>query len=178
MTLISSYGGPDSNSYVSVTEANSFIKTAIIDNTSWTSATNATKQAALMEASRDVDSRKYVGTRFFSEQHLEFPRQLKSRFPFDRTVNTTITQDLNQRRMQRNVKEATCFQALHLLRLGGRNRDLENQQNGIVQISESVGPMREFIQYGQRVNPARAKLSSDAAVLLAPWMTKPNVLRA
>lgn len=177
MTLISSYGGPDSNSYIDVTQADSFIESAIFDPSSWTALSTIQKGAALMLASSDVDSRQYIGRRFFHDQHLEFPRESNPHFPLNRTVTTAGSQDITQRRMQRNVSEATAHQAAHIARNGGRNQHLENIANGIRGISESVGPIREFVQYGQRITQSVAKFDTVALSLLQPWMTTKRILR-
>lgn len=177
MTLISSYGGPDSNSYISITEADSFICSAVFDPSDWTALTDTQKEAALIGASIDIDSRQYVGHRFFFDQHLEFPRQLRSAFPFNRTSAETITQDVNQKRMQRNVQQACAYQALMIARCGGFNVHAERIQSGIKGISESVGPIREFIQYGTRASAAGARLDGRAVTLLQPWLTGRTIRR-
>jgi len=178
MTLIASYGGPDSNSYIDVTQANSFIRTAIIDNAAWIALTSAQKQAALIQASRDIDSRTYLGTRYYYEQRLEFPRQIRSAFPYDRASTETLTQDVVQKRMRETVQEACAQQANYIARNGGRNKDAENIQNGIVSISESVGPIREFVQYGKHARVSSARFSHEALQLLQEWMVGRRIYRA
>jgi hypothetical protein len=178
MTLISSYGGITSNSYIDATQANSFIRTSTLDNDDWFELTLTQKQAALMMASRDIDSRQYIGHRYYFDQALEFPRQLRSAFPFNRTSSTTVSQDTIQRRMQENVQKAAALQALKIARQGGRNQHLENIANGITGISESVGPIREFVQYGQvRAAGSSAKFDPQALALLQEWMTSRKIYR-
>jgi len=177
-TLIPSYGGPDSNAYISITDADSFIESSIFDPTIWTNLNTLQKCSAIIQASIDIDSRQYVGNRFFADQHLEFPRELRSAFPWNRTTIRTFTEDTIQKRMKRNVKEACAFQAFFIARYGGRSPHLENISQGIRGISESVGPIREFIQYGQRVNQQNAKFDATALSLLQPWMTTRKIWRA
>ena len=181
MTLISSYGGPDSNGYISLTEANSFICSAIpeavLNPTLWTGLTDPQREACIMMASVDIDSRQYIGTRFFYDQHLEFPRQQNSRFPFRRVVTEIGSNDVVQERMRKNVQQACAYQAFHIARDGGRNQHLQNIANGIRGISESVGPIREFVQYGQRITQSSAKFDSVALSLLQPWMTGRRIYR-
>lgn len=178
MTLVSSYGGPDSNSYIDVTQANSFIRTAIIDNAAWIGLTSQQKQAALIQASRDIDSRQYIGHRYYYEQRLEFPRQLRSAFPYNRTSTETLTQDVIQKRMRETVQEATAHQANFIARNRGRNQAVEDIQNGITSVSESIGPIREFVQYGKRANVNSARFSAEALQLLQEWMTGRRIFRA
>ena len=178
MTLISSWGGPDSNSYINVSQANSFIRSAVFDNDAWMVLDNTQKQAALIQATRDIDGRQYLGHRYFYEQALEFPRQLRSAFPYNRTSTETLTQDVIQLRMQRSVQEACAQQALFIARQGGRNRHAENIQNKIAGISESVGPIREFVQYGQKATTGGMKLSVDSVQLLQEWLVGRRIFRA
>ena len=182
MTLISSYGGPDSNGYISLTEANSFILTAIPEGvlcpTLWTDLSTVAQEASIMMATIDIDSRQYVGNRFFFDQHLEFPRELRSAFPFNRTTVRTFTEDTIQKRMKRSVQEACAYQALHIARHQGRSTHLSNIAQGIRGISESVGPIREFVQYGQRISNQNAKFEPTALALLQEWMTTRRVWRA
>lgn len=181
MTLISSYGGNGSNAYISLTEANSFICSAIpealLNPTIWTGITDGAKEACIMMASNDIDSRQYIGSRFYYEQHLEFPRQVNPRFPFNRTVTEVSSFDVIQQRMKTNVQQACAYQAFHIARDGGRNQHLQNISNGITGISESVGPIREFVQYGQNKTQSSAKFDSVALSLLQPWMTGRRIYR-
>ena len=73
MTLIASYGGNGSNSYIDATQATSFIKSATLSFDAWTSLSGAQKQAALQMATRDIESFTYSGFRYFSDQTLQFP---------------------------------------------------------------------------------------------------------
>lgn len=181
MTLIDSYGGPDSNAYISLTEANSFIGSGIPESvlapTIWGGLNNPQKEAAIMMASIDIDSRQYIGQRFFNDQHLEFPRLVNPHFPLNRTVTAIGSLDVTQKRMKRNVQEACAYQAFQIARDGGRNQHLQNIASGIKGISESVGPIREFVQYGQRTTQSAAKFDSVALSLLQPWMTSRRILR-
>lgn len=178
MTLISSWGGPDSNSYIDLTQANSFITTAIIDYSGWTALTTPQREAALIQASRDIDSRQYIGARYYFDQRLEFPRVLNSAFPFNRTTTGTITQDVVQKRMQGQVQEATAQQAAFIAKNSGASQHAENIQAGIVSISESVGPIREFVQYGANARVSSARFSVEALQLLQDWMTGRRIYRA
>jgi len=181
MTIISSYGGPGSNAYISLTEANSFICSAIpeavLNPTFWTGLADNQREACIMMASIDIDSRQYIGSRFYFDQHLEFPRQVNPRFPHNRIVTTIGSLDVIQQRMKRNIQEACAYQAFHIARDGGRNQHLTNIANGIRGLSESVGPIREFVQYGQRITQSSAKFDSVALSLLQPWLTGRKIFR-
>jgi hypothetical protein len=177
VTLIASWGGADSNAYINVSQANSFIKSAIFDHSSWDGLSGAQKSAAVIQASQDIDSRQYIGHRFNHDQLLEFPRQMRSAYPFNRTVTATITQDVIQRRMQINVQQACAHQALFIARQGGFNAHAERIQAGIKGVSETVGPINTFIQYGQRSSAGGTKLTPQALSLLQEWTTGRRIYR-
>jgi hypothetical protein len=178
MTLIASYGGNASNAYIDLTQANSFIRTAVFANEEWFDLSGTERAAILMQATRDIDSRQYVGTRRFFAQFLEFPRELRSSFPWNRTTQTeTTTGDDTQRRMLRDVTEACALQAVFLARQGGRNEHAERLSQGIRSISEGVGPIREFVQYGQRATGQSARLAQDVVARLSEWTTTRRVIR-
>ncbi len=178
MTLITLYGGSDSNSYIDITQADSFITTSIFDSSSWTDLSSVQKGAAILQATQDVDSRQYIGGRFNSEQLLEFPRQVRSSFPYNRVGTELTTEDAIQLRMRQDVQQATAHQALKIARDGGRNVHIENVKNNIVGISESVGPIREFVQYGQKSAVGNMRLSTESLTLLQDWWPGMKIFRA
>jgi len=177
MTLIASYGGNASNAYINVTQANSFIKTTVLANDEWFALGSSDRAALLMQATRDIDSRQYVGSRRYHDQFLEFPRQMRSAFPWNMTSTETVTGDETQRRMLRDVTEACALQAMFLARNSGRNEHAERLAQGIRSVSEGVGPIREFVQYGQRATGGSARLSHEAVTRLSPWTTTRRILR-
>jgi hypothetical protein len=178
MTLIASWGGTGSNAYINISQANSFIRSAIIDNTAWIALSTTQKEAALIQATRDIDSKQYIGFRYYYEQRLEFPRQLRSAFPYNRTSTETLTEDIVQVRMRGEVQEACAQQANYIARNGGRNIHAERVQNHIVGWSESVGPMREFIQYGQKATAGGMRITPEANQLLQDWVMGRRIYRA
>lgn len=172
MSLISSYGGPNSNSYISLTAASSFLETTLIGKqlTVWTSLTSVQQAAVLMQATRDIDTRQYLGIRRFYDQKLEFPRQIQSAFPYNRTSTETLTQDVEQKRMQSDVERATAYQAAWLAEFEGLSDDQANIALGIKQFSERVGPISQTVIYGQRTSSGNARLSPQALAHLHPWL--------
>lgn len=74
MTIIVTPGGSDSNSYATRAEADQY-HTERLHNTAWTNADTATKEAALVWATRTLDANFYwVGVKSTEEQALEWPR--------------------------------------------------------------------------------------------------------
>ena len=179
MTLISAYGGPESNSYIDVTQATSFIKTATFSYDAWNALSGTQKQAALMMATRSIDSFTFTGHRYNSDQLLKFPREFRSTFPWNRTNSATITEDVMQLRMMNNVQQATAIQAAKIAVDGGFSPDAARIASGVSQWSESVGPIKESVQYG-KVNASasnRSRMDPDAMALLQEWMTSRRIYR-
>lgn len=175
MTVIASWAGTTDNSYISFTAANSYISTSMVDPSAWTDASTAQKEAALMEATRDIDSKQYIGDRYYYEQRLEFPRKVDgSRWPWNYTSSVTPNVDVDQARAQLAVEQATCQQALWILRNSGRNYHNERISSGIKSFSESVGPISESATYG---GGAIERLCPEALAVLSPWFTGRRVYR-
>ncbi len=180
MTLISAYGGEESNSYIDVTQANSYIKSATLNFEAWTSLSGSQKQAALQMATQDIEAFTYSGFRYFADQRLKFPRQFQSRFPFNRTTAATLGQDTTQVRMASDVQRATALQALKIANDGGSDPHASRIAAGVSGWSEAVGPIRESVQYGKVSNRSsnRSRLDPRAFALLQEWMTSRRIYRA
>lgn len=177
MTLDYTWGGQNSNSYVSHTDASSFITTGMTFSTPWTSSTTAVQEAALMEASLALDALQYVGERFYPTQKLEWPRSLLSSWPMNLSYQSGEDLSIEQLQMKDAVQKATCYQAVFIL---GNNSKLRkhsaNKAFGIKKYSEDNGPLQEFVEYsgvGQAI-----QIASEALRLLGKWQTSKRVYRA
>ena len=173
MTIVASWGGSTATSYLALTDAASFVTTALIYTTPWTDATSVKQEAALISATRQIDARQYVGERFYVDQILEFPRRFSTHFA-QLTTTTSLLFTPDQVRMERAVKEATCHQAVWLLRRGGRNIHAEHIASGISEIRETTGPLTDFVKYSSR---RVITLNPEASLLLQPWMEAKRVVR-
>lgn len=185
MTVIASWGGAGSNAYVDHTAANSIITTTVVEYSDWTSASTATRNAAIIQAARDIDAFNYLGIRWYHDQNLEFPRELRSNFPWNRVGTTDPNSlDVEHARMKRRVEEASALQALFILRNGGRNEFIEAQASGIAEQTLQVGPVRETVKYGQgsgsagvRGGARKAKFAPEAYSLLSDYREGPTIFR-
>lgn len=175
-TLIESWGGNGSNVYVGLTEANSYITNAVFDPAAWTACTTAQQQAALMEATLQIDRGTFLGGRYYSDQKLKFPRSVGGQsYTEIGSPSSTL-----QAQMKSDVERACCYQALFICRNSGRNTDAERIQAGISAFSESIGPVKEFVQYGaagKGIQNAQI-LVQDARDLLGRWRVDPSVYRS
>lgn len=178
-TLVDSWGGNGSNVYVSHTAADSYITSAIYDASAWTAATTAQQQAALLEATIDIDRINFVGTRYFPDQSLAMPRAF-SQGRYSAWTQIGTPDGVLQAQMKSDVERACCHQALFICRNAGRNEHAERIQQGISAVSEGIGPVKEFTQYGaagKGISKAQI-LDQKTLDLLARWREGPRVWRA
>lgn len=178
-TLIESYGGPQSNAYVSLTFADSFLSVSAYAPAVWTAATTTQREAAIKQATRDVDAFTYVGERYYNDQYLKFPREFRNRFPWNRTETASLVGDNTQYRMQRAVQEATCFQAYKIVAEAGSTIIPNLIQQGVVSKAKQVGPISESVNLGnaRASGTMRARMDSQAYALLQEWMTSRRIYR-
>lgn len=197
-TLVTSYGAPDANCYVSFSDANSIVESSSLDYQRWTDAATTTREIALIRATRDIDSNMWFGGKFFFNQALSFPRASRGvglwdqyaygeegygwnygDFPWQyyganlsqTTVNTFNVEYTLQREA---VKRACANQAVHLLRsLKGRNYHRERQAQGIVSYSESIGKVSESYAYGKTT----LSLAPEAFDELRFYLGSPQIAR-
>ena len=178
--IISTYGGSNSNSYVSLVDATSYIGASKIFFDDWT-LNSTVQEMALVQATRDIDGRNWLGNQWFYYQMLEFPRVPPGAvFPYgtvsraepDQTfVNLTET-DEYQRKMKLRVAFATCEQAFWRLRNGGFLSHREAQFQGIRSQGRSLR-FSESFSYG---DPDQV-LCAEAWDLLRYYRGTPRVLR-
>lgn len=168
------WGGDSANSYISVVSANAFITSSIVDSSAWTDSTIMQRAAALIEATRDIDSHDYLGCRYYSDQMLLFPREFSGQFPWNRTIgpNNFSTE---QTRMQTAVEQATCYQALSILRKGGRDTHQERILSGIERFKQVAGQAEEDITY--RSGGSSSRLCPDAINRLRSYRGQKSVFR-
>lgn len=73
MALDTTVGGENSDSYASVTEADTYH--AAYGNTAWAAiSTSALKEAALRKAAQYIDTKVFIGVKVSATQALEWPR--------------------------------------------------------------------------------------------------------
>lgn len=74
MALISTAGGATSNSFTSVTFADNYLLTERVGVSGWDSYGNGQKEAALIQATRELERERFKGARVTTTQALSFPR--------------------------------------------------------------------------------------------------------
>lgn len=146
LTLIDTWGGSTSNTYISLEDADLLITMELLDSEPWASAAESQRRAALASATRNIDSYNWVGEKYFFQQLLQFPRTPQGadffygpygRAESDAQTLSLMNQDEYLRKQRIRVRRACAIQANYLLRTKGRNLDRETQFIGATSRSSS-----------------------------------------
>ncbi len=150
----------DTNSYVSVAEADAFFADKFFADTSpWEAATAADKERALITATRRIDALSLVGTKADPLQALEFPRawQVWEEDEPGVYVETGVLP---------NVKRACMEEALATLAGEEEPLRVQLQREGVT--SAKIGSTSESYSGTGAMRPAL--LSESAAGYLRPYL--------
>ena len=142
LVIVATPGASTANSYVTLAEAETFVL-EFLNTTTWAAATNATKNAALVEATHDIDCLSLIGTpdgEQYDEEASDYqPLHFPTTDDFDDTDTAYIPDD---------VKRATVVQAMYLIRAGEAEQASQDiMAQGIVnqnlgRLSQSYSPYR------------------------------------
>jgi len=150
-TFDATAGGSSANSFVSVSYADDYFA-GNLESATW-GIPSAQKQAALVQATRRLNSETYGGRRNTSTQSLAFPRQFIIAYdvPDQAYIDSTTIPEL--------LAQATCELALHYLKqVNGEfsvdDRDLETLT------SYKLGPMDFGIRGGYKADSLPQKVKN------------------
>lgn len=178
ITPDTTWGGPAANAYLTLDEADEWIRANKVHFDEWELAKDVQRQAALYEATRTIDELVWHGGQFFWNQARSFPRfppggtypwgrdQPDAEWPQLAALDPYLSQQ------ERDVKIATCEQALAVLRNEGRDAVREEQFLGVSSVSR-----------GARVSTSRGfggtheKLHPDALRALRRYRGQKRVVR-
>ena len=171
VTIIATKGSYDSNTYVTLAEANAYF-VARLDCEHWTSATDDDKRRALITATRLVDGLTFKYARETTTQALAFPRvgsptHERHILYASNGVTTIIPTD---------IKNAVYEQALQLLSSGstGGGELAELRKQGVK--TQSIGDVTvQFSESAKEIvsGPAQEEaLSSNALTILKTWIDR------
>lgn len=121
----------NTNSYVTVNEADSYFETRI-DSANWEGSSDDLKEQALVTATQIIDDRPWIGSAVSPSQTLAWPR--KQAIYYDPRMGQDIT--IAENEVPHQVKTAVYEQALHLI----DNEDLLVQSVKNYE-SISIGPI-------------------------------------
>ncbi len=138
------------NSYIDTEEANTYFN-GRLHAESWGETSDADKEKALRQATKEIDRQLLKGRKATDTQELAFPRLVSGirGYPDEEVPET--------------VKEACCEVALALLERGNSQRR-KLQQEGVR--SFTLGNMSETYAPGA----GRGQISQEAKELLRPWL--------
>lgn len=157
MALVTTYGARGANSYLTVAEANSIIATGCIFFDEWEMANTQQREAALVMAANDIESKLWHGSKFYFFQYLSFPRVPPGgQFPYSgmqrsepgADFTTLVEQDEYISRQKTRVQQAQALQALYRLRGGGRSPHREDQFRGVRTSGRGI-KFSESFSYGE-----------------------------
>lgn len=164
ITLISTWGLSTSNSYTSLTEANSLISMYVFNSEAWDKADDTFKLKCILNASQEIDSQNWHGGRYYWNQNMQFPRtppgesnDLGFGGSSEGSDGSAIYYSLLEfneysRKQVERVKRATAVQAAYIAEnqsgknKGDPHKDL--QKKGITNWSRSTSGVSESFSYG------------------------------
>ena len=111
ITIVATVGSATANSFVTLAEAEVYME-GRGNKALWTAATDAAKDIALAEATRDIDLKEYTGRRASSTQSLSWPRDWA--VDPDNPVQGYFDTD----EVPTRVKNATCELAFQYIKAG------------------------------------------------------------
>jgi len=120
------------DAYISSSEAGVWLSEHVTFITAWTAATSAQKTAALFEASDAIDSLPLKGCKYADDQTQDraFPRIPDRAAQTIGTDETNFQSDQDYSQIPQEVLDATCLEALEILKQGSSGRK-ELREQGV-----------------------------------------------
>jgi hypothetical protein len=146
-------GKTDSVSYIDVTDADTYFSTRLY-STTWTGADTASKESALVTATRQIDTYwNFYGERASTTQALQWPRSSVT----DRDGNVLASNAIPVA-----LKSAVCEMAIAML---AKDRAAEDKSDGLTRLKADSLEM----EWSDKIKPARTLFPSLVSALLLPF---------
>ena len=129
-TINATIKGENANSYVTLTEANSYFET-VPDSTTWDDKTVDQKNRALIAATRWIDSFVYYGNRCDDGQALKFPR---NNYQVDGVELACSTIPLNIKYAQYELARALANDTDAITGTSGKEGNIEQAKLGDLEV--------------------------------------------
>ncbi len=161
----------EGNAYVSLPEADEF-SLRVADLTAWSNADDATRGRALVQAADEIDTLRFAGTRYDSDQARQFPRfvaDTAADWPAGKQHVSGVTWDLDDDGnavVPNCVKFADFLQAMSILRDPERMNRQRDRHDGLT--GQSAGGFNESYD----PNRPPAVLCLEAMQQLKPYLLK------
>lgn len=159
----------NSNSYISLADAKTYVTTSFSKHTAWDAATDDNKSLALIQATKRIDRGIYRGVKTISSQTLQFPRAIRTDYNRNDVPSLNITLDNNwvvESSTSQRVLDACCEEAIALLEnASDANSDTREQLQAQGVKSFSLGNLSET--YNVTNQTSTKILSKEARELLS-----------
>lgn len=154
--------GANSNSYITVSEADDYFTGHLDGTTYWSSLTTSTKQAALVQATNRLDMETYGGRRTTTSQRLQWCRLWIVSRDLDPSREYQDIGGMYYRdhlTIPKEVKDATCEMALYYIKEANGEFTIDN--NDLETLSQyKIGPLSVSIKSGIKANRLPSKVVS------------------
>ena len=162
----STVSGPDSNSYVTVTEADSYFNGNPFFGNNWVSKSDSEKEYWLQSSTRSLDRMyNYMGSRTEDTQSLEFPREInQTSYPSDS--------------VPRRVKDAQLELVILMNKELGETGNYTDQDQEEIEVLNGLAK----IKYAKKkdsgtIQRAFGGSTSTIKSLMRPWLGNRQVSR-
>ena len=133
-TINATVKGENANSYVTLTEANTYFET-VPDSSTWTNKTDDQKNRALISATRWIDSFVYYGDRCDAGQALKFPR---NNYQVDGVELACSTIPINIKYAQYELARALANDSEAMTGNVGTDGNIEEVKLGDIQVKYNI----------------------------------------
>lgn len=172
-TLLTSYGSNNANAYISLADAETLLADTLL-SVKWAAIIDSTKEILILTATRHLDAKNWVGSRYFTDQTLSFPRT--TTYPRYRSSTDPLTPgNVDWRDQEKFIRLATAIQAVwENERASGSFVDYRLiQSQGVRSLSQGGGNINSSVSFGNFASV----IHPDAMSLLQPWKGSPRVRR-
>ena len=129
-TITATLSSASANSYVTLTEANTYFET-VPDSSTWTDKTDDQKNRSLIAATRWIDTLNYYGSRCDNGQALKFPR---NNYKIDNVELTCTTIPNNIKYAQYELARALANDTSAVTGTTGKDGNFSEVQLGDLQV--------------------------------------------
>ena len=129
-TITATLSSASANSYVTLTEANTYFET-VPDSSTWTDKTDDQKNRSLIAATRWIDTLNYYGSRCDNGQALKFPR---NNYTIDNVELTCTTIPNNIKYAQYELARALANDTSAVTGTTGKDGNFSEVQLGDLQV--------------------------------------------
>ena len=133
-TINATVKGENANSYVTLTEANTYFET-VPDSSTWTNKTDDQKNRALISATRWIDTLVFYGDRCDDGQSLKFPR---NNYQVDGVELACSTIPLNIKYAQYELARALANDSEAMTGNVGTDGNIEEVKLGDIQVKYNI----------------------------------------